>query len=73
MREAIVAALDFPDRAHAWLGKVWEKELDENELRDSEVFSTLDAKILSALTSWKGISLDRQTCSRRPRLTPEGW
>ncbi|CAE7774672.1 unnamed protein product [Symbiodinium microadriaticum] len=49
--KAIVAALDFPDRAHAWLGKVWEKELDENELRDSEVFSTLDAKKAAFLFS----------------------
>ena len=70
MREAIVAAAEAPDRPHAWLGKVSEKELDENELRDSEGFSTLDANILISTT---GISLDRETRSRRPRLRPEGW
>ena len=51
VREAIVAASDSPDKAHAWIAKVWEKDADEKGLRDSEGFSTLDAKIMSALTN----------------------
>ena len=51
VREAIVAASDSPDKAHAWIAKVWEKDADEKALRDSEGFSTLDAKIMSALTN----------------------
>ena len=75
VREAIVAASDSPDKAHVWLGKVWDKEVDEKELRDSEGFSTLDAKIMSALTSisWKGTLPGRPTRSKKLRLTPEGW
>ena len=34
VREAVVAASDSPDKAHAWLGKVWEKDASETELRD---------------------------------------
>ena len=51
VREAIVAASDSPDKAHAWIAKVWEKDADEKGLRDSEGFSTLDAKIMSAITN----------------------
>ena len=60
MREAIVAS-DSPDKAHVWLSKVWDKEVDEKELRDSEGFSTLDAKIMSALTNIIEGDFGRQT------------
>ena len=33
MREAVVAASDSPDKAHAWLGKVSENDASETELR----------------------------------------
>ena len=49
--EAVVAASDSPDKAHLWINKVWEKDMTEAELRDPEGFSTLDAKIMSALTN----------------------
>ncbi|CAE7238970.1 unnamed protein product [Symbiodinium sp. KB8] len=58
--EAIVAS-DSPDKAHVWLSKVWDKEVDEKELRDSEGFSTLDAKIMSALTNIIEGDFGRQT------------
>ena len=57
----VVAASDSPDKAHAWLGKVWEKDASETELRDPEGFSTRDAKILSGLTNVLEGDFARQT------------
>ena len=57
----VVAASDSPDKAHAWLGKVWEKDASETELRDPEGFSTLGAKILSGLTNVLEGDFARQT------------
>eukprot|EP00439_Symbiodinium_sp_Y106_P057251 s302_g8.t1 len=48
-------------KAHAWLGKVWEKDASETELRDPEGFSTLGAKILSGLTNVLEGDFARQT------------
>ena len=61
VREAVVAASDSPDKAHLWINKVWEKDMTEAELRDPEGFSTLDAKIMSALTNILEGDFARQT------------
>ena len=55
-----MAASNSPDKAHAWLGKVWEKDASETELRDPEGFSPLDAAILSGLTNILGGDFARQ-------------
>ena len=51
VREAVVAASNKPDEAFEWLSKVWDKDSKEEELRDTGGFSTLDAKVLSAVTN----------------------
>ena len=51
VRDAVVAASDKPDKAFEWLSRVWEADMKEETLRDPEGFTTLDAKILSALSN----------------------
>ncbi|CAE7594010.1 unnamed protein product [Symbiodinium natans] len=54
VREAVVtvvAASNKPDEAFEWLSKVWDKDSKEEELRDTGGFSTLDAKVLLAVTN----------------------
>ena len=51
VREAVVAAATKPDHAVSWLSKVWDKETKAEDLRETHGFTTLDAKILSAVTS----------------------
>ena len=50
-REAVVAASDRPDEAFEWLDEVWKEDTTEEYLRDPKGFTTLDAKILSAITN----------------------
>ena len=48
VREAVVAA---SNNAFKWLSKVWDKDTKIDDLRDTEGFPTLDAKVLSAITN----------------------
>ena len=50
-REAVVAASDRPDEAFEWLDEVWKEDTTEEYLRDPKGSTTLDAKILSAITN----------------------
>ena len=51
VREAVVAASNKPDHAFNWLSQVWDKETKVDDLKDTDGFATLDAKVLSAITS----------------------
>ena len=51
VREAVVAASDRPDEAFEWLSEVWKEGTTEEMLRDPSGFTTLDAKIHSAITN----------------------
>ena len=67
VREAVVAASDSPDKAHAWLGKVWEKDASETELRDPEGFSTLDTQHrVHPGHTWGSGDIPRLVCFRPP-------
>ncbi|CAE7305654.1 Otud3, partial [Symbiodinium microadriaticum] len=50
VREAVVAASDRPDEALEWLCEVCKESTTEEMLRDPSGFTTLDAKIHSAIT-----------------------
>ena len=45
VREAVVAASNKPDHAFKWLSNVWDKDTKIDDLRDTEGFPTLDAKV----------------------------
>ena len=51
VREAVVAASDRPNESFEWLSEVWNETTTEEMLRDPGGFTTLDAKILSAITN----------------------
>ena len=74
VREAVVAASNKPDHAFKWLSKVWDKDTKIDDLRDTEGFPTLDAKVLSAITNvLEGDLAGKSTLSRNAKRTPEGW
>ena len=69
-REAVVAASDRPDEAFEWLDEVWKEDTTEEYLRDPKGFTTLDAKILSAITNvLDSISPARSTLLKREKDT----
>eukprot|EP00439_Symbiodinium_sp_Y106_P044186 s4029_g5.t1 len=72
-REAVVAAADRPDEAFEWLGEVWKEETTEESLhRDPSGFTTLDAKILSAITNVLEGDFARQIDTFKEREGHEG-
>ena len=46
--EAVVAS---SNNAFSWLSKVWDKETEVDDLRETDRFATLDGKVLSAVTN----------------------
>ena len=72
MREAVVAASNKPDHAFKWLSKVWDKDTKIDDLRDTEGFPTLDAKVLSATTNALEGEFARQIDSFREREAHAG-
>ena len=51
VRDAVRAASKTPDKAFAWINKVWKEGTVTADLVDPEGFTTLDAKLLSALSN----------------------
>ena len=71
-REAVVAASDRPDEAFEWLDEVWKEDTTEEYLRDPKGFTTLDAKILSAITNVLEGDFARQIDTFKEREGHEG-
>ena len=72
VREAVVAASDRPDEAFEWLSRVWDETTTEEMLRDPDGFTTLDAKILSAITNVLEGDFGRQIDTFKEREGHEG-
>ena len=72
MREAVVAASNKPDHAFKWLSKVWDQDTKIDDLRDTEGFPTLDAKVLSAVTNVLEGEFARQIDSFKEREAHAG-
>ena len=72
VREAVVAASNKPDHAFKWLSKVWDKETKVDDLRDTDGFATLDAKVLSAITNVLEGEFARQIYSFKEREAHAG-
>ena len=70
-REAVVAASDRPDEAFEWF-EVWKEDTTEEYLRDPKGFTTLDAKILSAITNVLEGDFARQIDTFKEREGHEG-
>ena len=51
VRDAIVAASTNPDAAFAWVSEIWSEGRTIDELKSPGSFGTLDAKLMSALTT----------------------
>ena len=51
VRDAVRAASKTPDKAFVWINKVWKEGTVTADLVDPEGFTTLDAKLLSALSN----------------------
>ena len=50
-REAVMSASTDPDKAFDWISETWAEGQTSDKLRDVGRFTTLDAKLLSALTN----------------------
>ena len=50
-REAVMSAPTDPDKAFDWISETWKEGQTMEQLRDVGKFTTLDAKLLSALTN----------------------
>lgn len=50
-REAVMSASTDPDKAFDWMSETWKEEQTSEAFRDVGKFTTLDAKLLSALTN----------------------
>ena len=50
-REAVMSASTNPDKAFDWISETWTEGQTIDALRDVGKFTTLDAKLLSALTN----------------------
>ena len=72
VREAVVAASNKPDHAFKWPSKVWDKDTKIDDLRDTEGFPTLDAKVLSAITNVLEGEFARQIDSFKEREAHAG-
>ena len=72
VREAVVAASNKPDHEFNWLSKVWDTETKVDDLRDTDGFATLDAKVLSAVTNVFEGELARQVDSFKEREAHAG-
>ena len=72
VREAVVAASNKPDHAFKRLSKVWDKDTKIDDLRDTEGFPTLDAKVLSAITNVLEGEFARQIDSFKEREAHAG-
>ena len=70
--EAVVAASDRLDEAFEWLGEVWKEDTTEESLRDPKGCTTLDAKILSAITNVLEGDFARQIDTFKEREGHEG-
>ena len=60
VRDAVTAASAKPDAAFKWIERVWEESMALDTLADSGAFTTLDAKLMSALTNVVDGDLARQ-------------
>ena len=72
VRKAVLAASNKPDHAFNWLSKVWGKETKVDDLRDTDGFATLDAKVLSAVTNILEGEFARQIDSFKEREAHAG-
>ena len=72
VKEAVVAASDRPDEAFEWLSEVWNEGTTEEMLRDPSGFTTLDAKIHSAITNVLEGDFARQMDTFKEREGHEG-
>ena len=68
----MVAASNKPDHAFKWLSKVWDKDTKVDDLRDTEGFPTLDAKVLSAISNVLEGEVARQIDSFKEREAHAG-
>ena len=50
-REAVMSASTDPDKAFDWISETWKEGQTMEALRNAGKFTTLDAKLLSALTN----------------------
>ena len=72
VRDAVRAASSKPDKAFDWINEVWKEGQTVEKLKDPKGFVTLDAKVLSALSSIASGEFARKVDTFKEKESLEG-